>query len=141
MPEARLHELLCYGVIATAVAVFAALFFITAPYGRHARGGGARPLSTRAGGILREAPACLGFAAIYLCGRHAFEPAPLALFALWVIHYTHRAFIFPFRLKSAKRPMPLAVTTMAIVFNLINAYCNARWVSELGRYPTSWLRD
>jgi 3-oxo-5-alpha-steroid 4-dehydrogenase 1 len=30
---------------------------------------------------------------------------------------------------------------MAIVFNVINAYLNARWISELGAYPTEWLRD
>jgi len=30
---------------------------------------------------------------------------------------------------------------MAIAFNTLNAYVNARWVSELGSYPLGWLRD
>jgi steroid 5-alpha reductase family enzyme len=37
--------------------------------------------------------------------------------------------------------MPAAVSLMAIVFNVINAYLNARWLSELGSYPRSWLAD
>jgi 3-oxo-5-alpha-steroid 4-dehydrogenase 1 len=88
-----------------------------------------------------ESPAVLGFAAVYAVGRNAWQPAPLALCALWLIHYTQRAFIYPLRLRSATKPMPLSVAAMAIVFNLVNAYLNARWISQLGAYPTAWLRE
>jgi protein-S-isoprenylcysteine O-methyltransferase Ste14 len=141
MSEAAFHTTLTWATIGTAVVVFISLFFITAPYGRHARTGWGPMISNRLGWILMESPAALAFIIIYALGRRALEPAPLALCALWMIHYLHRSFVFPFRLRSGKRPMPLSVSAMAITFNVINAYLNARWISELGDYPTSWLRD
>lgn len=88
-----------------------------------------------------ESPSAIVFAVVYALGRHALEPAPLALCALWLGHYIHRSFIFPFRMTSAKKPMPFTVAGLAIVFNVINAWLNARWISHLGSYPTSWLWD
>jgi 3-oxo-5-alpha-steroid 4-dehydrogenase 1 len=141
MTEAAFHTMLAWGTIATAAIVFTALFFITAPYGRHGRGGWGPEVSNRAGWIIMEAPAALSFIGFYVFGRHALEPAPLCLCALWMTHYLHRSLVFPFRLRSVRRPFPLSVAAMAITFNIINAYLNARWISHLGDYPTSWLRD
>lgn len=141
MTEATFHTALAWAVIATGVVVFVSLFFVTAPYGRHTRGGWGPTVSNRVGWMVMESPAALAFAALYAVGPHAWEPAPLALCALWLAHYVHRAFVFPFRLRSAKKPMPATVALMAILFNVINAYLNARWVSALGSYPTSWLAD
>jgi steroid 5-alpha reductase family enzyme len=38
-------------------------------------------------------------------------------------------------------PIPVVLTLMAITFNVLNAYINARWVSHLGDYRTDWLLD
>jgi protein-S-isoprenylcysteine O-methyltransferase Ste14 len=141
LSELTFHTYLAYGVIGVGVVTFLVLFFITAPYGRHTRGGWGPTLSNRLGWLIMESPAALAFAGIYAVGKHATEPVPLVLCALWLTHYVHRAFIFPFRLRSAKKPMPISVMSMAIVFNGINAYLNARWISDLGSYGTDWLRD
>jgi protein-S-isoprenylcysteine O-methyltransferase Ste14 len=141
MSEAAFHTALAWAVIASGVVVFVSLFFITAPYGRHARAGWGPEMSNRLGWILMESPAAIVFAVVYVLGRHAREPAPLCLCALWLIHYVHRSFVFPFRLRVTQKPMPISVAAMAIIFNVINGYLNARWISELGRYPTSWLSD
>ena len=34
---------------------------------------------------------------------------------------------------------PAAVVAMAVLFNVLNAYINARWISHLGFYPSDWL--
>src|SRR5262249_23754419 len=128
MNEAAFHTTLAYGVMAAGALVFISLFFINAPYGRHARAGWRPRISSRLAWIIMESPAAIAFAAVYALGRHALEPTPLALGAIWLIHYVHRSFVFPFRMKSTKRPMPLTVAAMAIVFNSINAYLNARWI-------------
>jgi 3-oxo-5-alpha-steroid 4-dehydrogenase 1 len=141
MNELAFHTMLAYGVIATGAIVFISLFFVTAPYGRHARGGWGPTISNRAGWMIMESPAAIAFAVIYSVGKHAGDAAPLALGALWMLHYVHRAFIFPMRMKSAQKPMPFSVAGMAIVFNVVNAYLNARWISQLGNYATSWLHD
>lgn len=141
MTELKLHTALCWAVMATGVVVFISLFFVTAPYGRHTRGGWGPTVSNKLGWLVMESPAALAFAAFYFTGRNAFTPAPLGLAALWLAHYLHRSFVFPLRLRSGRKPMPVSVAGMAIAFNVINAYLNARWIAELGSYPTSWLAD
>jgi protein-S-isoprenylcysteine O-methyltransferase Ste14 len=139
--EAAFHTTLAYAVIATGGIVFLSLFFITAPYGRHARGGWGPTLSNRLGWMIMESPAALAFLGVYVVGRHALDTTPLVLCAMWLTHYVHRAFVFPLRMRSAQKPMPISVAGMAIVFNVINAYLNARWISQLGDYSTAWLAD
>jgi len=139
--EVSFHAGLAYAVIATGAIVFVSLFFVIAPYGRHARAGWGPTLSNRIGWMIMESPAALVFAAVYAVGQHARETAPLVLCGIWLAHYLHRSFVFPLRMRSAQKPMPISVAGMAIVFNVINAYLNARWISQLGPYPTAWLAD
>lgn len=141
MTEAHWHWWLCLSVLACAVLVFVALFFISAPYGRHARTGWGPSVSSRIGWVLMESPSAIGFAAIFSLGAHALEAAPLALATLWLTHYVNRTFVYPMRLKSTAKPMPLSVVAMGFSFNCINAYLNARWLSELGTYSAQWLFD
>jgi steroid 5-alpha reductase family enzyme len=37
--------------------------------------------------------------------------------------------------------MPLAIVGLALAFNGLNAYLNARWISHFGRYHADWLTD
>ena len=48
--------------------------------------------------------------------------------------------MYPFLMRGGAR-MPVAIMALAIGFNVLNAYINARWVSDLGSYPVSWLAD
>jgi protein-S-isoprenylcysteine O-methyltransferase Ste14 len=140
--EVAFHSSLAWGVIVAGAVVFVTLFLVSAPYGRHRRAGWGPTISNRLGWIIMESPAALVFLAVYLVGPHAAETTPLALCTLWMAHYLNRSFIFPFRLRSAHRPLPVAVTALAITFNSINAYLNARWISALGDYhSTAWLSD
>lgn len=141
MSEIELHRAVALGVMAVGVVVFAALFFIDAPYGRHFRAGWGPNIRARVGWIVMESPAVLLFLAIFLRGSHARETVPMVLAALWLGHYTHRAFVYPLRFRSAAKLMPASVAAMAIVFNVVNSWLNARWISELGVYASSWLVD
>jgi protein-S-isoprenylcysteine O-methyltransferase Ste14 len=141
MNELEFHRRLALTVIATGVVVFVSLFWINAPYGRHTRSGWGPSVSSRLGWMLMESPAALGFAAVYARGEKASSAVPLFFCLLWLTHYTYRAFVYPLRLRDAKKPMPLAITAMAIVFNVINPYLNARWISSLGSYSSSWFSD
>ena len=141
MDESTLHFYATLTEIGVAIPTAVALIWLTAPYGRHARGGWGPTVPNRVGWILMELPACVGFAAIFFLGRRSLELAPLVLLAIWQIHYVHRTFIFPFRLRATGKRMPLAIPAMAIVFNSLNAYVNARWISHLGDYGVAWLTD
>ncbi len=141
VPELELHRYATWAELGLGTLTFLSLFVVSAPYGRHARKGWGPEVSQRLGWVLMELPACVGWAAIYVAGRHALEPAPLALLLIWQIHYVNRTFVFPFRIKADGKTTPLSIVATAIVFNLLNAYVNARWVSELGTYDASWLHD
>ncbi|WP_158864148.1 methyltransferase [Leifsonia sp. AG29] len=127
--------------LALAAITFVALLFVVAPYGgRHGRAGWGPTVPARVGWLIMEAPASLLFAAFFLLGQHRSQLVPLVFLALWQVHYVYRAFVYPFLLRTSAR-MPVLVMLLAILFNLLNAWVNARWVSEYGDYPVSWLGD
>jgi 3-oxo-5-alpha-steroid 4-dehydrogenase 1 len=126
--------------IALAVATALGLRFLTAPYGRHGRPGWGPTVPARVGWLVMESPAVLWFLAVYLTGAHRADTVPLVLLALWQLHYVQRAFVYPFLMRAGAR-MPLSIMAMAIAFNLLNGYVNARWVGDLGDWSTSWLAD
>ncbi|MDN4596188.1 methyltransferase [Leifsonia virtsii] len=130
-----------YAELLLAAVTFVALLFVVAPYGgRHGRTGWGPTVPARVGWVVMEAPAALLFVAFYLLGSHRFEPVPLLFLALWLVHYVYRAFVYPFLMRSGSR-MPVLVMLLAIGFNTLNAWVNARWVSEYGTYPVAWLAD
>ncbi len=141
MPERTLHFYLALTEIGIAIPTAIALLWISAPYGRHVRDGWGPTIPNRAGWILMELPACVLYAAIFFLGDHRFEVVPLVFLGFWQLHYVHRTFVFPFRLRAKGKRMPLSIPLMAIVFNSLNAYVNARWISHLGSYDEAWLTD
>lgn len=141
MSEATFHAYATWAEIALGALTFGSLFFVTAPYGRHGRGGWGPEVGQRLGWILMELPASALWLAIYVAGAHALEVAPLALMAIWQLHYLNRTFVFPFRIRAEGKTTPLSIVGTAIAFNTLNAYVNARQVSEIGAYPAEWLGD
>ncbi len=141
MTEFEFHRLLVWGMLGVAAVTFGSLFRRTAPYGRHYAGSGWGPdISSKVGWVVMEWPAVLFFLSVYLQGAAAASVVPLVFLTMWQVHYVHRTFIYPFRARSAAN-MPLVVVMSGLAFNLVNAYINARLVSELAEYGDSWLSD
>ncbi len=136
----QLYQYLVALELALAVVTFIALRFITAPYGRHGRGGWGPTVPARVGWLVMESPAPVLFAILYAHGEHRAELVPAVLLAMWQAHYLYRAFGYPFLMRAGRR-MPVVLMLMAIGFNTLNAYVNATWVSQLGDYPNDWLTD
>ena len=127
-------------MVALSVVTFVALLVITAPYGRHTRAGWGPTISSTSGWVLMEAPASLGFLAFYLLGEHRAEAAPLALLALWQLHYANRAFVYPFRRRGGDKPMPLAVAALRRRLQPRQHLRSTRaGSSHFGAYPPGWL--
>lgn len=124
-----------------AVVVFVALHFVEAGYGvMYTRRWGAT-VNNRLGWIMMEAPVFVAMALLWWFSPRRFEAAPLVMFMLFELHYFQRSFIFPLLIKG-KGKMPLSIILMGVVFNTLNALMQGGWifyVSELGRYPLSWL--
>jgi len=131
------------GVFVVAALSFVALQYFPAPYGRHDKGKAGPQIDTRLGWVLMEAPASLVFAYFYVTGANPLGIVPLALFALWQLHYFHRAFIYPFQLEV--RPgagMNAATALMGAAFCAANGYLNGSYTATYGEHlDASWLSD
>lgn len=139
--ESDFHHWLTLAEIGLAVVTFLVLLFVRAPYGRHYKGGWGPSIGSRIGWAVMEAPAVVVFALVFGRGDLSLELLPLLFLGLWQCHYLYRAFVFPCRLRGRGKRVPLLVPALSILFNTLNAYINARWLSQLGRYETDWLSD
>lgn len=124
-----------------AVPTFLSLLFVPAPYGRYARGGFGPTIPSRWGWVLMESPAPLLFALVFFTGPHFTGAAPIALFGLWEVHYLYRTFLFPTQIREEGRRTPVLIVLLAVGFNVLNAWINARWISTFARYGPNWLVD
>ncbi|MEM7158599.1 MAG: DUF1295 domain-containing protein [Myxococcota bacterium] len=140
MEESILHGTLTWVEIGLALVTVLALALFRAPYGRHYDGGWGPSVPAWVGWIIMECPAVLLFGGVYFMGDHSLELVPLLLLGVFQVHYVHRTFVFPFRLRTAKA-MPLVIAGSGFAFNSLNAYINARWISHFGSYPVEWLYD
>ena len=142
MTEEQFHGGLVWAIFLIAVVSFASLSVLAAPYGRHYPGKGWGPhISNRAGWVLLELPSAVLFLGVYFSGAAAFQAVPLVLLGAWQCHYLNRTFVYPLRIRTAGKKMPLLVVVCGFTFNSINAYVNARFISEFGEYGSEWLAD
>ena len=139
------HGLFGYMLVAwmaLAVVTFVGLLFVTAPYGRHARQGWGLTVDNRLAWIIMEAPAALVFAACFLLGEETHALVLVLFFALWEVHYIHRAFVYPLGLTRGAKRMPVLIAGMALLFNGVNGYLNGRYLAlAASRYPGEWMGD
>ncbi len=124
------------------VALFPMQFFVTAPYGRHARTDWGPSISNRLGWFLMELVSLLVFAGLFLAGPNPKTAPMWVFFALWTAHYINRSLIFPWRTHTAGKTMPLMIVGSAAAFNIVNAGLNGSYLGWSGEvYATAWLMD
>ena len=142
MNESTFYNYLLWLSFLLAAAVFTALFFINAPYGRHLRRGWGATIPNRVGWLIMESASALVFALFFWLGRANWSPAGFVFLGMWEAHYIYRAFIYPFRIADGRKKMPVVIMLMAFGFNCGNAYLNARYIfSFSGGYPATWLLE
>ena len=142
MSEIHINIFLVLTGLVVAAGVFVALFFVSAPYGRHIRKGWGPLIPNLFAWIIMEAPSVVVFAIFFALGKVDKNLPILIFFALWEGHYIHRAFIYPLTIRDGFKKMPILVMSLGFAFNLGNAYANGRYLFSLsGGYPQSWLLD
>jgi len=140
--ELLLYDVALVGIFVVAAATAIALVFTTAPYGRFLRAGWGPTLPSTAGWVLMELPAVATIAVLFFLGDRTSSPTAIVLLGLWELHYVYRTLVFPFRRRGGRRPMPLSVVLMAVLFNVWNGYLNGRWLFALGpERGGDWLSD
>lgn len=119
---------------------FPALFWFTAPYGRHAPKEGGWGMPYNLGWFVMEIPPITVVPLVFLLGRYRAELAPLVILGIWMAHYTYRSLLFPFLLQGAGKTKPVAAVLGGFVFNCLNGFAVAYGLSHVGAHLTpQWL--
>jgi 3-oxo-5-alpha-steroid 4-dehydrogenase 1 len=136
------YTLATYLVLASAAVVLLILLTIDAPYGKRDREGWGPAISIRWSWLLLEVPSFI----VPLCILLAADTTPgwpgLVLIAIWLGHYFHRSFIYPF---FSLRPRPgasfkvLMLLLGAPMNALIGAMMALMVLSEPQLQDNSWL--
>lgn len=142
MHERTFFEGLIVSWFILAVLVSILLRFISAPYGRHTRQGWGPNLPSWVGWLIMEAPASLIFLVYFFISPKKNQIVPIIFLLLWMTHYFHRSFVYPFSLRGSARRMPVVVVAMGMVFNIGNTYINGRYLFMFSEnYTIHWLYD
>lgn len=123
------------GLLMIGFFTFFALFFIPAYYGRHNNRKRCLMFSDTLAWMFQESP-CI-YVTIYFIyvflqqekmSCDLFDIYKIFLLILFIIHYIHRSFIFPFKLKSKtnERKMPIEISLMAFAFCIWNSIIQCR---------------
>jgi 3-oxo-5-alpha-steroid 4-dehydrogenase 1 len=142
MTERLFYEVILILWFFIAIGIFFILLYITAPYGRYTRPGWGPSIQTRLGWLTMESISPILFTFFFFFQSSLENTFTILFLSLWLLHYLHRAFIYPFLIRNGKKPMALTIVLMAIFFNVINAYLNGRYFTLFfPRYSIRWLTD
>ena len=117
--------------IALVIFIVLVLFKIRAPYGRHASLKWGAVMDNKWGWVLMELPALLTMPIITLSGPVQKTTLTYLLVCLWTIHYIYRTLVFPFKLKTNNKKMPLVIVLSAVFFNAVNGVLNGYFLGYL----------
>ena len=107
-----------------------------APYGRHTSKKWGISIDNKLGWIIMELPALMVCPAIYFYFKIDFDIS-IMFICLWIIHYFNRTIIFPFRIKTKGKKMPLAIVLSAFFFNIVNGLINGYFLSNINLHSVS----
>jgi len=116
--------------IFSGILLFPVLIKIKAPYGRHASKKWGITISNKIGWILMELPALLVCPIYYILHNTNLYTLNTIFILLWVLHYFNRTIIYPLRIKTKGKRMPLIIAASALFFNLINGLINGYYLSN-----------
>lgn len=139
--DAQVFNIFLIVMAAVAVVVFVCLFFVDAGYGKFYNRKWGPAIGNRLGWVLMEAPVFIAMLVLCLCSARKGDPVRLLFFALFQLHYLHRAFIFPLLIKGEGK-MPLSIILMGVTFNTLNALMQGGWIFYISPdelYAPSWL--
>ncbi|MDN3641393.1 DUF1295 domain-containing protein [Lutimonas halocynthiae] len=127
-------NIICVIWASIGIGSFVLLQFVTAPYGRHVKSGWGPQISNKLGWIFMEAPSFFIILYFYLSSDQSLFASMLSL--IWLLHYFNRTFIYPFRIRTKGKKMPLLIVGSAIFFNCINAGLNGYFLANFENYST-----
>ena len=99
MTEFSIFRILLISSFVIAVGIFIALFFVSAPYGRHVRRGWGYQLPNWLGWLVMESVSAIIMLVMFLVGGASKTISAVIFLLMWEAHYIHRAYVYPFMLR------------------------------------------
>ena len=127
--------------ISIAVLVFFVSLFITAPYGRHSKSSWGLRINNRLAWIVMEGTVLVVFTVVMAINHFNISGISWFFITCFFVHYVHRSFIFPFRIKNKNAQMPAIIMISAIVFNVVNGWALSYFFTHYASYDRSWIFD
>lgn len=140
--ERTLFSLLVWIWISVAVIIFTVLLFVTAPYGRHSKKTWGLTIPDKLGWFLMEIPGPVIYLLLVITGSAPKTATVWFITGLYLAHYANRAIIYPMRIRTRGKEMPLLVALMAVFFNFVNAGFLGYFAGTLQtHYTEAWMTD
>lgn len=127
--------------IAIGLVSFPMILRITAPYGRHTSKKWGPLIPNRLGWFIMESPALFVLAGFFLFGSKQPNAVTWVFFLVYAFHYVNRTLVFPLRLRTTGKKMPVTVVLMALTFNFVNGFINGYYLGWVADYPSTWFTD
>ena len=125
--------------VAIGFITFVYLFFENAPYGRHIKDGWGIKIPARFGWVVMESPCVILMVALALIVREQLEMIHKIFLCIWLTHYIHRTFIYPFVIQMTNPKMPISIALSAFFFNVINVSIQAFGIFYFTQYSEDWF--
>ena len=122
-----------------AICTFIYLFYESAPYGRHIKNGWGIEIPARLGWIVMESPCVILMIAYALIVRDQLNIIHQIFLLLWLAHYVHRTFIYPFAVEMTNPKMPISIALSAFFFNIVNVSIQAFGIFYFTEYSSDWI--
>lgn len=125
-------------IFSFAVLILGLLFYISAPYGKFLRKGWGPVIPAKWAWLIMESPSPVLMLMFFITSEiKAFMQ--IIFISLWLLHYMHRTFIYPFSQSGREKAYPFILVFMALVFNVLNGFVNGYGVFHENSYGVSWL--
>ncbi len=136
----ELYNIYAWIWIAIAVVTFIALLKITAPYGRHTKSTWGPLIDNKLGWFIMEFFVLVVLGFFIWTGTNTQTTVNFIIIGLFALHYINRSIIFPLRIKTNGKKMPVSIMFMALFFNLNNGFLIGYYLGEFATYPIEWLK-
>jgi len=115
------------------------LIFKPSTYGRHINNASIS-INNRSGWFIMELPTVVLMPYFYFINSTDCNPVILFFISLYIIHYLNRVFVFPFRLRTRGKKIPILIVFSAILFNICNTYLISYYFSQVtSLYDINWF--
>ena len=73
--------------------------------------------------------------------RDDLQTIHVIFLSLWLLHYIHRSFIYPFVIDMTNPKMPISIASSAFFFNIVNVNLQAFGIYYLTEYSSDWINN